>query len=98
MSTDKRRPRVQFRLEDEVYAALQEHVRRLQAEGSITTVDQYARALCMAALGQAPQIAIADEIAIAAHNAKRQIANYLGQLIEENMPSIVQAATGQEPE
>lgn len=94
MPTDKRRPRVEFRLENDVYALLQEQVRRLAANGTITTVDQYARALCLSALGQAAQLAFADEVAIAAHNAKRRVGAYIGQLIEENMEGVVEAAQG----
>ncbi len=92
MPNPNRHPKVQFRLENEIYAALQLRVRQLRAQGTITTVDQYARALVLAALGEEEKIVFADEVVLRAHRAKHKIAEFIGQLIEDNVAELVRVA------
>jgi hypothetical protein len=99
MPNTERQAHVQFRLDKEVFALLQERVAELRTQGTLTTVNLYARSLLVAALGQSTEVAFADEIAMMAHAARNNISRRIADLLEANMDALVQGAlTPPEPE
>jgi hypothetical protein len=83
---------VQFRLDVETFALVQQRVTELRSQGTLTTVNLYCRGLFLSALGQSKDLAFADEIALMAHASKHRVARLIGELLEEHMETIVQAA------
>lgn len=92
MPNPYRQPHVQFRLDVETFGLVRAKVAELREQGVNTSENLYCRALVLSALGQPKDVAFADEIALMSHAAKNRVARAIGELLEEHMSAIVEAA------
>lgn len=89
---NERQPHIQFRLDWDTFALVEERVAELHQQGVKTSPSLYCRALVLAALGQPENVALANDLSLRAQAVSTRAVKAMGAVLKQHLEEIVQAA------
>lgn len=88
-----RKPKVQFRVDDETYEHLLELAADAKERGAVdVTPDSMARALMQSAMGHKAHMQLAATVLLQAHKLRKRVDSMVADLIDANIPAIIKRA------